>query len=38
MVHIYWITGLSGVGKIPLAKNLTESSLKIKPTILVDGI
>ena len=24
MARVYWITGLSGVGKTPLAKKLTE--------------
>tara|TARA_A100001015_G_C15034098_1_gene734959 strand:+ start:1070 stop:1570 length:501 start_codon:yes stop_codon:yes gene_type:complete len=37
MAKVYWITGLSGVGKTPLAKKLTKSLSKSKPTILIDG-
>ncbi len=37
MAQVYWITGLSGVGKTPLAKKLAENLSKMKPTILIDG-
>tara|TARA_B100000886_G_C20379994_1_gene473508 strand:- start:261 stop:761 length:501 start_codon:yes stop_codon:yes gene_type:complete len=37
MAQVYWITGLSGVGKTPLAKKLTERLSKKNPTILIDG-
>ena len=37
MARVYWITGLSGVGKTPLAKKLTERLSKKNPTILIDG-
>ena len=37
MAKVYWITGLSGVGKTPLAKKLTERLSIKEPTILYDG-
>ncbi len=37
MAKVYWITGLSGVGKTPLAIKLKESLMKNHPTVLIDG-
>ena len=37
MTKVYWITGLAGVGKTPLAQKLTEKLLTLEPTILLDG-
>ena len=37
MAKVYWITGLSGVGKTPIANLLKEELSKTEPTILIDG-
>ncbi len=37
MAIVYWITGLSGVGKTPLSKELYNKISKKEPTVLIDG-
>tara|TARA_B100000900_G_scaffold413773_1_gene438562 strand:+ start:3354 stop:3854 length:501 start_codon:yes stop_codon:yes gene_type:complete len=37
MAKVYWLTGLSGAGKTPLAKKLQRKLSKTEPTVLVDG-
>jgi len=37
MAKVYWITGLSGVGKTPLAILLQKKLSETEPTILIDG-
>jgi len=37
MAKVYWITGLSGVGKTPLSKELHNKISEKEPVVLIDG-
>tara|TARA_Y100000768_G_C23658964_1_gene532191 strand:- start:62 stop:556 length:495 start_codon:yes stop_codon:yes gene_type:complete len=37
MATVYWITGLSGVGKTPLSKELHNKISEKEPVVLIDG-